>query len=140
MRLSQPVFSGINFDKGATYAQDVCEVNVKHLASQEKLVFLWNWIEVDKASYLFWLSLCGPKAEAENYHYTLKITNAEDFGVGRRRYLFEGTTYCLPCDLTHEQMRLGKSAGILIRKDIVERATSGDESLLIFSLEINVAK
>merc|ERR1712029_231335 len=124
-------------------AQDCIEVKLPSgdlLASlgNKKLIFCENWAEIDATSYLFWVSYCGPKILADSFKYTIKI---KDRKYGQKKYLFEATTYCVPCDLSHEQMKKSKE-GIVLSKKLVDRGTVGEglENHLGYFLIIDVEK
>merc|ERR1712029_68382 len=103
--------------------QSICEATFQH----ENLVFLANWLEVD-TSYMFWLSYIGSKNDAQKYEYTLMIKRTKDRHLEMAKSLLKATTYCAPCDVSHEEMKRRKEA-IMISKELVERATEGNEYL-----------
>jgi len=102
----------------------------------KKLIFGENWAEIDATSYLFWVSYCGPKSLADSFKYTIKI---KDRKYGKKKYLFEATTYCVPCDLSHEEMKNSKE-GIVLSKKLVDHGTVGEgfENHLGYFLIIDV--
>merc|ERR1712029_439727 len=82
-----------------------------------KLIFFENWVEVEDTFFIFWISNCGPKKEASRFKYSLKIKSRED----KENILYEGKSYCVPCDISHEEMK-NRKAGILISKEIIKAA------------------
>jgi len=122
MKLSQPRKHAIR-KKIIKKIQSIYEVTFQH----ENLVFLANWLEVD-TSYMFWLSYIGSKNDAEKYEYTLMIKRTKDRHLEMAKSLLKATTYCVPCDVSHEEMKRRKEA-IMISKELVERATEGNEYL-----------
>jgi len=64
--------------------------------------FLSNWqVSEDGITMYYWIAFVGPKESAKNFMYTLKV--GEPNGAGR--YLFKGTRRCVPCDLSHAEMK-----------------------------------
>ena len=80
-------------------------------------------------SKLVWIAYIGPKESASNYKYTLQLEDA-----GMNKYLTEDTRYCIPCDLSHIEVRV-RWCAVVLDKDTIERATK-DGNVLSFSLTI----
>jgi len=92
--------------------------------SDEKLNFFENWVEVEDGFFIYWISSGGPKKEASKFKYTLKIQSSED----REKCLYECKTYCVPCDISHQEMK-NRKEGILISKKVIEAAVDEDEQI-----------
>jgi len=109
----------------------------KALNPKGRVPFLSNWLEVDNAYFICWLSYCGPKRHAANYKYTLKIKNSKEEKAGKTTYLYEGTTNCVPCDISQEEIKETKQ-GLVISKKIILAAS--DAHQLAFSYQIDPVK
>jgi len=83
--------------------------------------FLFNWCALDDDFTLFWVAYIGQKDLSTNYKYTLKVESKED----AKKYLFEGTRMCLPCDLSHTDVRKKKWT-LVLDKDLIAEATRED--------------
>ena len=81
-------------------------------------LFLMNWT-TEGNCLIFWISYCGPKDEAEHYQYTIKIKSFK--GEKQPEYLFQATRLCVPCDLSHKEMKVERS-GILINHKLIQKA------------------
>merc|ERR1712029_692411 len=90
----------------------------------KNLTFFKNWVQVDETSYMFWMSYGGPKNDAQKYEYTIMIKYSKDRTLEMAKSLLKATTCCVPCDVSHEEMKKRKEA-IMISKELVERATEG---------------
>jgi len=130
INLSQPQKFVIGKIK-MTKIQSIYEVTFQH----ENLSFLANWVEVDETSYMFWLSYIGSKNDAQKYEYTLMIQRSKDLNLEMAKSLFKATTYCVPCDVSHEEMKKRKEA-IVVSKELVKHATEGAADLY-YNLTIN---
>merc|ERR1719320_1082979 len=63
--------------------------------------FLMNWCPSDDDFTLFWVAYIGKKGLSSNYKYTLQVESKEQ----PEKYLFEGTRNCIPCDLSHTDVK-----------------------------------
>jgi len=123
INLSQPQNFTIG-EKQMRKKQSIYEVPFQN----EKLIFFKNWVKLDETFYMFWVSYGGPKNDAQKYEYTIMIKPSKDCNVEMAKSLFKATTYCVPCDVSHEEMKKRKEA-IVVGKELVKRATEGDADL-----------
>jgi len=59
--------------------------------------------------------------------------------LGKRKFLFEATAFCVPCDVTFNQMKRERD-GIVLSKTVVKRASEGNQNELDVFLSIDVAE
>jgi len=93
--------------------------------------FLFNWCSLDDDLTLFWVAYIGRKNLSSNYRYTLQVESKEE----AKDDVFEGTRYCIPCDLSHTDIKKKKWA-LLLDKDLIVEATREDGNLH-YTLTIN---
>jgi len=92
--------------------------------------FLINWRTAsDQKCLIFWISNLGPKDEADWFKYSIKIKC--DKGD-----LFGGTRHCVPCDISHAEMK-DQQCGILIDKKLLQEAARDlDNQYVAYSIKI----
>jgi len=125
-------FSYVNPFRGPdTYSQNsLSKVN-------NDLEFIVNRKSYDANAAMFWVSLCGTPKEAKEYEFTIKIESFADKMAGRTKFLLIGTGNCLSCDESHDSVKKKVMGAMLISKEMVERATEGnDENRLYLRLVI----
>jgi len=105
----------------------------------DDITFFSNWLKFDETCFIYWLSYEGLKKDAAKYKYTLKIQSSKDDKAGKTTYLYEGTTRCVPCDISHEEMKKVKE-GIVLSKKVVMAASEENDNNLQFSLVIDLAE
>jgi len=66
---------------------------------------LFNQVWVDNDYVMVWVSVLGTKEEAGKLEYSLRFYNVRDRDERRKNYLFWGTMACVPCDISHEEMK-----------------------------------
>jgi len=86
--------------------------------------FLFNWCSLDNNSMLFWVVYIGQKHLASKYMYTLQVERSKE-ETKTRKYVFEGTRECIPCDLSHKDVKKNKWA-LLLDKDLLADAPKED--------------
>merc|ERR1712168_1509581 len=93
-------------------SQSQCTINLENMKKaqgmkviDDNLIFFDNWSELEDASYVTWISFYGPKCEAEKNKYSVKVISSKDQRLGKRKFLFEATAFCVPCDITFNQMK-----------------------------------
>jgi len=65
--------------------------------------FLFNYNAENDAAPIFWIACVAPKKSgAKRYKYTFQVKNS---GIDDTGFIFEGTRPCVPCDLSHEEVR-----------------------------------
>ena len=69
--------------------------------------FLANFCSLDEASILFWVAHIGPRNSAARYKYTLRVTSKD---INRKDDMFEGTRNCVPCDMSHKEVKTTRCA------------------------------
>jgi len=84
--------------------------------------FICNWSSLDDDLTLFWVAYIGKKALSSNYKYTLQVQKGTN---ETEKYAFEGTRDCIPCDLSHTDVKKKKWA-LLLDKDLIADATKED--------------
>lgn len=87
--------------------------------------FLLNWYKFDEVSKLFWMAYIGPKDLASSYKYTVQVQKSK---AEEKKYAFEGTRYCVPCDLSHEDVKR-KRCALMLEKELVDSAAKDDNKL-----------
>jgi len=91
--------------------------------------FLINWRTTsDQKCLLFWISNLGPKEEADWFKYSIKIKS--DKGD-----LFEATRRCVPCDISHTEMK-DQLCGILMNKNLLREAAIGSNKNVEHTIKI----
>jgi len=108
---------------------------IKVEAQNESLLLFANWLKVDETCLIYWLSYQVPKKDAAKYKYTLKVQSIKGDKTGKTTYLYEGTTRCVPCDISHEQMKEAKE-GLLLRKKFILAVSEVNDNMLQFSVKI----
>jgi len=83
--------------------------------------FLENWCSLDNNSTLFWVAYIGQKDLASNFRYTLQVESKDE----AKKDVFEGTRNCIPCDLSHTDVKEKKCA-FLLDKGLIDDATKED--------------
>jgi len=75
--------------------------------------FLFNLKSEDSGPTIVWISCISPRTSlAKSYKYTFQLRNGKDASAGNG-YSLEGTRRCVPCDLSHDEVRkLGCCIGI----------------------------
>ena len=58
--------------------------------------------------------------------------------AGKTTYLYEGTTSCVPCDVSHKEMKRDKE-GLMISKKVILAASEANDYNLRLSLTIDLA-
>jgi len=100
--------------------------------------FFSNWLLIDETCFIYWLAYQGPKKDAAKYKYTLKIQSRRDVMAGKTNYLYKGTTHCVPCDVSHKEMKRDKE-GLMISKKVILAASEANDYNLRLSLTIDLA-
>lgn len=98
----------------------------------ENAVFLMNWT-TDGNCLIFWMSFLGPRREAEKFKYSIKIKNFHKVTV--TEYVYEGARACVPCDISHKEMKVQR-CGILIDRKLIIRAADY-EDILHYCIQID---
>jgi len=134
---------GSNFTEFSTTQIRWVTTNAQNLQSvfrvdaKDHPTFLDNWqaSEDDNAVY-YWISFVGAKESAQKFMYTLKVGEANGAG----RYPFEGTTFCVPCDLSHDNMKKYKCCLMLNRELLKEKSyVEENERRVDFTVSIHKA-
>jgi len=85
--------------------------------------FLFNWCSSGDVK-LFWVAYIGKKVLSSNYKYTLQVESKDR----AKKYIFEGTRNCIPCDLSHTDVKKKKWA-LVLDNDLLADATKEDGKL-----------
>ena len=80
---------------------------------------------------MFWISYIGAKDSARKYKYTMRVKASEN----SQKYHSEGTKWCVPCDLSPEEVKR-KVCAIFLDKELVEEAMRGNNDKLWLNLTI----
>ena len=119
VKCTSPIYSRKN---GLVKTQAVLVSSVVSDTGQQ---FLLNWCTLDEVSKLFWISYSGPKDSAASFKYTLQVCSKEN----KKVFLFEGTRRCVPCDLSHDEIR-AKRWALVLDNDLIEDATRADNKVV----------
>jgi len=76
------------------------------LGNEQNPTFLFN-VNNEKSPTIFWVScITSPKNLAESYTYTIQVLAAnQNNQEGKPVFVCEGTRLCVPCDLSHDEVR-----------------------------------
>jgi len=99
----------------------------------EEPMFLLNWYILDEGA-IYWISYIGAKASAKNFKYTFQVRVSEH----EDKYHLECTRKCLPCDLSHEEVKR-KLCAVFLDQELVEEAMEGNDGKLWFYVTIQHA-
>lgn len=92
--------------------------------------FLMNW-DTDQNCRIFWITYCGPRNEAKDYKYTIKINKDE-----KGECLFQASRRCVPYDISHKTMKV-RRCGILIDEELIQEAAAAHNNKVIqYSIKI----
>jgi len=101
--------------------------------------FRFDWIDnFCGSSFFFWISCVGPNNTADKYKFTLQVYNGEAFKKGKIDFLFEGVRRCVPCDISHAEMKARKQC-LMVDSTLIEEATKGNDDCLSLRLMIHRA-
>jgi len=131
------VFNGLTvklylyFPKTVLKDQCVLEPNAAQLAilRPERPMFLLNWHTLEEGAKMFWISYMGAKDSAKNFKYTFQVRASE----GKDH--LECTRWCVPCDLSPEDVKR-KVCAVFLDRELVEEAVKGNDDKLWFYLTI----
>jgi len=85
----------------------------------ESPTFVCNWCALDEITLLFWTAYIGPKDSAANYTYTLQIEGNRE--SRKKKFCYECTRFCIPCDLSHQEVK-DKRCAVMVERDLIEKA------------------
>ena len=94
-------------------------------------LFLMNWHTLLEGGKMFWISYIGAKDSARKFKYTMQVKASEN----SQKYHSEGTKWCVPCDLSLEEVKR-KVCAIFLDKELVEEAMRGNNDKLWLNLTI----
>merc|ERR1712029_432756 len=101
--------------------------------------FRFDWIDNFRvSSFFFWISCVGPNNAADEYKFTLQVYNGQAFKKGKIDFLFEGVRRCVPCDISHAEMKARKQC-LMVDSTLIEEATKGNDDCLSLRLMIHRA-
>jgi len=66
-------------------------------------------VPLDGDAELFWVTYIGQKDLSSNYMFTLEVERSKE-ETKTRKYVFEATRECIPCDLSHSDVKKKKCA------------------------------
>ena len=99
--------------------------------------FIINVCSFDEVTRIFWVAHIGSKDSALNYKYTLQIENyQEGQNAAKKGYEFECTRKCVPCDLSHEDVKTERCA-IMLERSLIEKAIKEDYK---FCFRLSISK
>jgi len=125
------VTRGIYFPKTCLKAQSVLTENTQGNSNNKRPQFLMNWHTLEEGGKMFWISYIGAKDSARKYKYTMQVKASEN----SQKYHSEGTKWCVPCDLSQEEVKR-KVCAIFLDKELVEEAMRGNNDKLWLNLTI----
>ena len=97
--------------------------------------FLFNWDKKDMGGVKsFWISHIGPKNSAKNFKYTFRVRKDKH----SEECLLESTRRCVPCDLSHEEVK-NLQCAITLDRELVEDAKQrkDDKDVIYYDLIIH---
>ena len=86
---------------------------------------LFNNVWVDNDYVMVWVSVLGTKEDAKKLEYSLRFYNVKDRDKERKNYLFWGTMACVPCDISHEEMKK-KRLGCGLSMELMDKYGDGE--------------
>ena len=86
---------------------------------------LFNQVWVDNDYVMVWVSVLGTKEEATKLEYSLRFYNLKDRDERRKNYLFWGTMACVPCDISHEEMKFQR-LGCGLSRQLMDKYGDGE--------------
>jgi len=84
--------------------------------------FLFNRCSSDGDVKMFWVAYIGKKVLSSNYKYTLQVQRSKE---ETKQYVFEGTRDCIPCDMSHKDVKARRWA-LMLDKDLIADAVEND--------------
>ena len=94
--------------------------------------FLFNLNSENNAPTIIWISCITPKKSlAKNYKYTFQLKNSEG------KFLLEGTRLCVPCDLSHDEVRELGCHLVLDKETIADAKAGGRDDKLEVTITIS---
>jgi len=102
----------------------------------DQLTFLSNWqVSEDGNAMYHWIAFVGPRESAKNFMYTLRVGDPN----GPGRPLFEGTRVCVPCDLSHADMKKSKCC-LMLDKELIQNISVVEENMRRFNFSLSIHK
>ena len=80
---------------------------------------------------MFWISYIGAKDSARKFKYTMQVKASEK----SQKYHSEGTKWCVPCDLYHDEVKR-KVCAIFLDEELVEEAMRGNDGKLWINMTV----
>jgi len=102
----------------------------------ENVSFYYNAVVLDDKNTMEWISYNGPKKDRKKYQFSIEVLSTED----PMKVVFSCTKFCVPCDISHEDVK-GNHLGVIINKGLVQEVnTEADDDLnkLTFDASIQV--
>jgi len=93
--------------------------------------FVMNRCPLDEVSNLFWISFIGPKNLASSFKYTMHVQKNK---TEKKNYAFEATRDCIPCDMSHEDVKKGRCA-LMLENGLID-AVSKEDGKVYYWVEI----
>ena len=97
-----------------------------------------NMNKEENGPTIIWATcIISPKSAAESYKYNIQVMNKElvdkrvIFKSGKNALISEGTKLCVPCDLSHEQVRKDGEYFVLGKKTLA-KAVREDGTFAVF--------
>ena len=133
-RKDQVTFQGFDYPRRGLvinpYTQEDKKMQIVYTVqgNDQNPSFLFNFNSEYNA---LWISCVAPrKSLAKRYKYTIQMKSGKDTSAGKTVYHLEATRRCVPCDLSHEEVRkLGCCIGM--DKETIADAIGRDNKLEI---------
>ena len=110
---------------------------IRVIVNDNTTSFLVN-MSFDELTTMLWVSFVGPKESAKNFKYTFKLEETEEDVNGRAVYSFSGTRFCVPCDLSHEDVKNSRRF-LMMDKGLFEDAQKDEKGRVKISVSIHRA-
>ena len=107
----------------------------------DSATFVSNWTNEEDGSFIFWVSIIGPKELAPKYKYSLQVYKKPNVSRALKPsdIQYTGSRHCVPLDISHTAMKTLKR-GIVLDKQLIEESGSyqmgDDASCLTYSVNI----
>jgi len=84
-----------------------------------KVSFYTNTALLDDTNAMTWISYNGPKKDREKYQFSIEVLSTGD----PKKVVFSCTKFCVPCDISHEEVK-EKHLGVIINKALAQEVNT----------------
>ena len=119
------------------YAWGKKQITYKVLGDDHNPTFIFNFNAENEARPIVWISCIASKmSDAKRYEYSFKVKSPEKAAGRNTVYLFQGTRRCVPCDLSHNEVRK-KGCYLVLDEETIEDAMKGEEGKIDVTMTID---